>query len=170
MAPVPETFDDLLAANARFAEGRDPVTISGRAQKGLAVVTCIDTRIDPLEMLGLVNGDAKILRNAGARVTDDVLRSLGLASHLLGVTRVALIQHTDCRMASATQDDVEAVFADAGVDASGWDFLTIDDQVATLTADLDRIRSCPLVAAGVTTAGFIYDVVGGRLTEVVPAT
>jgi len=166
---VPDFFDDLLDANARFAEGREPVTISGRARKGLGVVTCIDTRIDPLEMLGLVNGDAKILRNAGARVTDDVLRSLGLASHLLGVTRVALIQHTDCQMASASQHDVEAVFAEAGVDASGWDFLTIDDQAATLAADIERIRSCPLVADGVTVAGFVYDVVGGRLTEVVPA-
>ncbi|MGK2948498.1 MAG: beta-class carbonic anhydrase [Acidimicrobiales bacterium] len=165
---MPAMFQDLLAANARFADGREPVTISGQAQKGLAVVTCIDTRIDPLEMLGLVNGDAKILRNAGARVTDDVLRSLGLASRLLGVTRVALIQHTDCRMASATQQDVEAVFTEAGVDPAGWDFLTIDDQVATLTSDLERIRSCPLVADGVVMAGFIYDVVHGRLTEVVP--
>lgn len=169
MGPVPDAFDDLLDANARFAEGRAPVTISGQARRGLAVVTCIDTRIDPLEMLGLVNGDAKIMRNAGARVTDDVLRSLGLASRLLGVTRVAVVQHTDCRMAKADQAEVEQVFADLGVDPSGWDFLTIADQPVTLVEDIARIRACPLVADDVVIAGFIYDVVTGRLTTVVPA-
>jgi carbonic anhydrase len=166
---VPAVFDDLLDANARFAEGRAPVTIDGQTRRGLAVVTCIDTRIDPLEMLGLVNGDANIMRNAGARVTDDVLRSLGLASRLLGVTRVAMVQHTDCRMAKSDQAEVEQLFTDLGVDASGWDFLTIADQRATLVEDIARIRACPLVADDVVIGGFICDVVTGRLTEVVAA-
>jgi carbonic anhydrase len=169
MAPVPEIFDDLLEANERYVAGREPTTVSGRAGRGLAVVTCIDSRIDPLAMLGLQPGDAKILRNAGARVTDDVLRSLGLATRLLGVDRIALVQHTDCRMAKATQQEVVDMFDECGVDASGWDFLTIDDQRRTLATDIAAIRACPLVADPTVLAGFVYDVVSGRLEEVVPA-
>ena len=82
---------------------------NGRARRGLAIVTCIDTRIDPLEAFGLIPGDAKVIRNAGARVTDDVLRTLIIASHALGVNRVALIQHTDCGVANNTQESLDKI-------------------------------------------------------------
>ena len=92
---------------------------------GLAVVTCMDSRIDPLRMLGLAPGDAKIVRNAGARVTDDVLRTLVLASYLLGVNRVMVVPHTDCRMTVDAEDDVHrAVAATGGPDTRSLSFLT----------------------------------------------
>ncbi len=90
-----DNFDDVLNANAAYAESFTDGGRPGKAARGLAVVTCMDSRISPLAMLGLQDGDAKILRNAGARVTEDVLRTLVLATHLLGVTRVMVVAHTD---------------------------------------------------------------------------
>ncbi len=107
-------FDDVLGANARYRSEFHDSGVAGRAAKGLAVVTCIDSRIDPLAMLGLRPGDAKIIRNAGARVTDDALRSLVLAVNLLGVNRVCVVQHTDCAMVGANDDEMRAKVA-AGV-------------------------------------------------------
>jgi carbonic anhydrase len=157
-------FDDLLAANQSYAAGfRDP-GLKGRAAKGLAVVTCIDSRIDPLAMLGLVPGDAKIIRNAGARVTDDALRSLVLAVNLLGVDRVCVVAHTDCAMAGSTDDQVrERVSAASGSDASGWTFCATTDQHATLREDIARIRACDLLPDDLVIGGFVFDVRTGTL-------
>ncbi len=131
------------------------------------MLTCIDSRIDPLAMLGLKPGDAKIIRNAGARVTDDALRSLVLAVNLLGVTRVCVVQHTDCAMVGSTEDEMRArITAARGVDASGWDFLATRDQRTTLNDDIARIRSCPLLPADLDIGGFVFDVHSG---ELVPA-
>src|SRR3954453_13309411 len=96
-------FADVLAGNERHASAYRPAQREGRAAKGLALLTCMDSRIDPLAMLGLQAGDAKILRNAGARVTDDVLRTLVLATYLLGVHRVMVVAHTNCRMAGGDE-------------------------------------------------------------------
>src|SRR5512145_1152336 len=108
------TFDDVLAANEEYASGFGLTGLDPVAARGLAVLTCMDSRIEPLAMLGLQPGDAKILRNAGARVTNDVLRTLVLASYLLGVDRVMVVAHTRCRMANADEDDVHAAVARAG--------------------------------------------------------
>jgi carbonic anhydrase len=159
-------FTDVLEANAAYAEQFAASGLSGRAAKGLAVLTCIDTRIDPLAMLGLKPGDAKILRNAGARVTDDVLRTLVLAAHLLGVSRVLVMAHTDCRMVGGSDDDVhEAIRAGGGPDTRSLAFQVTDDQEATLAADVQRIRSSPYLG-GLEVGGFVYDVRSGRLTRV----
>src|SRR2546425_1734884 len=118
-------FDDVLSANEKFASAFTDPVLAGVAAHGLAVLTCMDSRIDPLAMLGLRPGDAKILRNAGARVTDDVLRTLVLASYLLGVDRVMVVAHTDCRMAGGTEDDVHRAIANAGgPDTTSLSFLT----------------------------------------------
>ncbi|HEY4899106.1 MAG TPA: carbonic anhydrase, partial [Candidatus Nanopelagicaceae bacterium] len=90
-------FEDVLGANQSFAERFTSADLTGTALKGLAIVTCMDSRIDPLQIVGMHPGDAKILRNAGARVTDDVLRTLVLATYLLGVYRVLVMPHTACR-------------------------------------------------------------------------
>jgi carbonic anhydrase len=158
-------FDDLLEANRRYREtGHDP-SIEGKASKGLAVLTCIDTRLDPLASLGLRPGDAKILRNAGARVTDDALRSLVLAVNLLGVDRLAIVQHTDCAVIGSTDDDLRArVTAAAGADAARWEFLAGPDGVAALHADVERLRACPLLPADLAVGGFVFDVRTGALT------
>ncbi|MCF6475123.1 carbonic anhydrase [Nonomuraea sp. MG754425] len=157
-------FDDLYAANAKFAETFGNSGLTGRAARGLAVVTCMDSRIDPLGLLGLNPGDAKILRNAGARVTDDVLRTLVLAVILLGVERVLVMPHTDCGMAKATDADVHALAAGRGVDTRSLDFHTVPDQTEALKHDLTRIRTSPFLPQGMPVAGAIYDVHTGKLT------
>lgn len=157
-------FDDLLAANQRYrSEFRDS-GLQGVAARGLAVLTCIDSRIDPLAMLGLEPGDAKIIRNAGARVTGDALRSLVLAVNLLGVERVCVVQHTGCAMAGATNEQMRArIEEQRGVDASGWEFLPMRDQVVALHDDLELIRACPLLPSDLVVGGFVYDVHTGEL-------
>jgi carbonic anhydrase len=159
-----QVFEDLVSANRAYAASFRLAGLPAAAAKGLAVVTCIDSRIEPLAMLGLEPGDAKILRNAGGRVTDDVLRSLVLAVHLLGVDRVCVVQHTRCRMLGATNEELRATIGrEAGVDASGWDFAPIDDHAHALRADIDLIRSCPLLPSDLAVSGFVYDVDTGRL-------
>jgi len=159
-------FADILTANAEFTKTYEELP-SGVAQRGLAIITCIDTRIDPLADFGLVPGDAKMIRNAGARVTEDVLRTLVIASHVLGVNRVALIQHTDCGGAKATQHQMEDLVREStGEDASDTDFLLMDDQVATIKSDAQKIRDCKLLPAGIEVGEFIYDVHSGKLSPV----
>jgi len=158
-------FDDLLEANRRYQSGFHEAGVDGRAARGLAVVTCIDSRIDPLAVFGLRTGDAKILRNAGARITDDVLRSLVLAVNLLDVHRIAVVQHTDCAVIGSTDDELRARVADArGADASGWEFLAGRDGPAILRADVERIRNCKLLPADLEVGGFVFDVRTGALT------
>jgi carbonic anhydrase len=162
--PPEDLLGELLAANERYARHAHPTGLTGRAARGVAVLTCIDTRIDPLAVLGLVPGDAKILRNAGARVTDDALRSLVLAANLLDVETILLMQHTDCAMTSRTDDELrELLGARHGVDAAAWDFLTIADQDAVLRADAARIDACPLIDDDVRVVLSVYDVESGRV-------
>lgn len=162
----PDEFADVLAANTEYARtfslgGLEPV-----AARGLAVVTCMDSRIEPLDMLGLKPGDAKIMRNAGARVTSDVLRTLALATHLLGVERIMVVAHTRCKMASATREEINAtIAADSGIDVRSLDFQLIADQGATLREDVQRIRSWPFLSEAVPVGGFLYDVDTGRLEQ-----
>lgn len=162
-------FEDLLAANEGYAAHFDAAGLAGNAARGLAVVTCMDSRIEPLQMLGLSNGDAKIIRNAGARVTDDVLRTLVLAVHLLGVDRVMVVAHSDCRMAKVDDDQVhEAIATQSGLDTRSLDFRTIDDQSETLRGDVQKVRSSPYLPAGLAVLGCLYDVGTGRLEVAVP--
>ena len=160
-------FDDVLTANRAYAETFDRAGLQPQAAKHLAVLTCIDSRIDPLGMLGLVPGDAKILRNAGARVTDDVLRTLVLASYLLGVERVMVVAHTNCRMAGGSEEQVHEAIADAGgPDTRSLEFAVAADQLASLREDVQRIRSSPYLQ-GLEVGGFVYDVHTGLISAVV---
>jgi carbonic anhydrase len=161
-----QTFADVLAANTGYAADFKLAGYPARAARGLAVLTCMDSRIEPLAMLGLAPGDAKILRNAGARVTDDVLRTLVLASYLLGVDRAMVIAHTNCRMASGTEEDVHAAVHDAGgPDTRSLSFLVTDDQEAMLRSDVQRIESWPYLR-NLQVGGFMYDVASGRIARV----
>ena len=159
------SFDDLLEANRDNQVDFAWADLTGTPRRGLAVLTCVDTRIDPLAVLGLAPGDAKILRNAGARVTDDVVRSLALVVAALGVDRVAVIAHTDCAVAKATDDELRALVAEkAGADTGGWEPLAVEDQVATLRDDVAELRRHPLLPADLTIGAFVYDVATGALT------
>jgi len=165
---VSDAFDDLLAANRSFAENFDLAGFDGVAKAGVAVVTCMDSRIDPLGMIGLSPGDAKIFRNPGGRVTDAALEALVLGVHLLNVSRILVIPHTRCAMASATQDELrERVGASAGQDASWQNFGVVVDQRAALADDVHRVTSHPLIPDTVAVGGFLYDVDTGLLDRVV---
>jgi carbonic anhydrase len=160
-------FRDVLDANEAYAAGFRWPDLPAYAGRGLAVVTCMDSRITPLAMLGLDIGDAKILRNAGARVTDDVLRTLVVACHLLGVDRVMVVPHTGCRMAGLTEDEIHALILEAsGVDTRSLEFHTKPDQEAALRHDVQRVRSWPLLPAGLAVGGFLYETQTGRLRQV----
>ena len=130
-------FDDLLAANRSFAESFALSGFDGVAHAGVAVVTCMDSRIDPLGMLGLRPGDAKIFRNPGGRVTQAALEALVLGVHLLGVERILVVPHTRCAMASFTENELRAqVSESSGQDASWQSFGVIVDQLASLHEDV----------------------------------
>ena len=159
-------FDDLLAANEEFAATFQDSSLTGTAARGLAVVTCMDSRIDPLGLLGLRPGDAKILRNAGARVTDDVLRTLVLAVFLLGVKRVLVMPHTDCGMTKVSDADVHELTARGGIDTRSIDFHTIPSQEDALRHDLIKIRSSPFLPPGIPVGGALYDVRTGKLLPI----
>ncbi len=160
-------FEDLLAANRVFADTFDYAGFDGVAHAGVAVVTCMDSRIDPLGMIGLSPGDAKILRNPGGRVTDQVLVALVLGVTLLKVDRVLIIEHTRCAMASASEDELRRrVGNEAGTDASWMSLGVIDDQVAAVRGDVAKVRAHPLIGDHVAVGGFLYDVDTGLLAPV----
>ena len=162
-------FDDLLAANRTYA-ATDFATggFDGIAHAGVAIVTCMDSRIDPLRLLGLEPGDAKIFRNPGGRVTANALEALVLGVHLLGVERILIVPHTRCAMASNTEAELrERVGASAGQDASWQGFHVIEDQRAALVSDVRAVRSHPLIGDQVPVGGFMYDVDSGLLEQLV---
>jgi carbonic anhydrase len=163
-------FDDLLGENELYTRQFALEGLSGRAAREFALVTCMDSRIEPLAMLGLVPGDAKILRNAGGRVTPDVLRSLVLATNLLGVRRIAVMQHTLCALAGRTDEQVRSELPpDASRDSQDWEFLTMPDPDVALGTDVDAVRACPLVPEGVLVEGWRYRVEDGRIDRVIPS-
>lgn len=161
-------FDDLLSANRDFAESFSLTGFDGIARAGVAMVTCMDSRIDPLGMLGLKPGDAKILRNPGGRVNDQELVALVLGAHLLQVERVLVIEHTRCAMASSTEEQIhERVSTSSGTDATWMSIGPIGDQERQIRADVHRVTSHPLIPESVDVGGFIYDVDTGLLRQVV---
>jgi carbonic anhydrase len=160
-------FDDLFDANREFIKEFKSQDLTGQAKKGLAIVTCMDSRIDPLRSIGMKAGDAKILRNAGARVTEDVLRTLILATSLLNVNRVLVMPHTDCKMASGSEEQIHAaIFEKSGIDTRSIEIRTVTDQVSALKSDLVRIEQFPLLPKGISIIGAIYDVKSGSLTKI----
>ena len=159
-----EKFSDLIAANSEYTETFKYSELTGSAARGLAIVTCMDSRINPLSVVGMRSGDAKILRNAGARVTEDVLRTLVLATYLLNVDRILVMPHTDCKMAENDEADFHKLIDEKyGVNTSSLEFRTSRDQRGALASDLNRVRSYPLLREGVAVAGGIYDVKTGAI-------
>jgi carbonic anhydrase len=162
-----DAFADLISANSEYTKDFKYSDLTGRAQKGLAIVTCMDSRINPLSVVGMRSGDAKILRNAGARVTEDVLRTLVLATYLLGVDRILVMPHTDCAMASRSEAEIhELIDTKYSIDTRSLEFKTTTDQIGALKTDVTRIRSYPLLRDGVQVGGAIYDVKTGTISPV----
>jgi len=162
--PADDPFAREFTENAAYAEQFSLAGLEPVAARGLAVLTCMDSRIEPLQMLGLRPGDATIMRNAGARVTDDVLRALVVAVHLLGVRRVLVVPHLGCRMSAEDEAHIHgAISAASGVDTRSLSLQPAPDVSAALRYDVQRIRSWPYLPRGLAVEGAVYDVETGRL-------
>jgi carbonic anhydrase len=158
--------DDLLQANAEYARKFDRGDLPMPPARRLAIVTCMDARIDPARAFGLQEGDAHVIRNAGGRARE-ALRSLVISERLLGTNEIAVIHHTDCGMLTFTNPDLHAkVKRELGADSSNIDFLPFKDLEESIREDVAFLLSSPLIPADVTIRGFLYDVRTGKLSEV----
>lgn len=159
--------DEFLTANAsyanQFTKGDLPLPPARKA----AILVCMDARIDPAKALGLDEGDAHVIRNAGGRASDDALRSLVISYQLLGTREFVVIHHTDCGMVTFSNEQLRAKIQDElGADASHIDFLPFSDLVQSVRDDVATIRNSPLIPADIPVRGFVYDVTTGALAEV----
>ena len=183
-------LDEVLAANAEYAAAFGSKSALGMPPaRGFAILTCMDARLDPAKYAGLSEGDAHVIRNAGGRASDDAIRSLVISYKLLGTREWFVIHHTNCGMEFFTDDVMRGLLANsldtAALGADGFtdvgagpgsnegnyiDWLTISDNAQSVTDDVTRIRTHPLVPKSIPIYGYIYDVATGRLIEVAAAT
>jgi carbonic anhydrase len=164
--PFEPSTDELLANNERFAATFSGQDLSLRPQRQLAVVACMDSRMDVFAMLGLDHGDAHIIRNAGGVVTDDVLRSLVLSQRLLGTREIILLHHTDCGLQKVVDDELKAeIEAETGV-RPVWAIESFKDPYQDVRQSIRRLLVSPFVAHKDHIRGFVYHVESGRLDEV----
>lgn len=160
--------DIIQTANEVYAEEFTKGDLPKPPGRRLAIVTCMDARLDPAKFLGLDEGDAHVIRNAGGLVTDDALRSLVISHWLLGTREFAVLAHTDCGMLTFSNDDLRAKLRDeAGADASDVDFRPFRDPEESVRGSLETIRESPLLPDSLELSGWVYDVRSGRIAEVV---
>ena len=158
--------DVCLANNAEYAARFDKGGLAGQPTRKAAVVACMDARLDVGRLLGLCEGDAHVIRNAGGVVTEDVLRSLVISQRLLGTEEIILVQHTDCGMLTLRDDDLKAsIEADTGL-RPAFAFEAFPDLEENLRQSICRIQACPFIPMRNKIRGFVYDVRTGRLREV----
>ncbi len=159
-------IDTCLARNAAYADGFDAGTLPAPPAMTLAVVTCMDARIDAHAMLGLAPGDAHVIRNAGGLVTDDAIRSLTISQHFLGSREIMVVQHTNCGMCSMTDDEMRDAIEESTGTRPALDLGTFQDLEGNVRAAVARLRESPLIPHTDAIRGFVYDVGTGRLGEV----
>ena len=157
--------DEFLRANERYAAGFDKGDLPAPPARKVAVVTCMDARLDPAQFLGLSPGDAHVIRNAGGRAAD-AIRSLVISQHLLGTREVVVIHHTDCGMLTFTDEQLRQKLRDELGVTSEQEFLPFSDLEQSVRDDVAIIRASPLLLKDVPVRGFIYDVRTRRLHEV----
>jgi carbonic anhydrase len=158
--------DELIQNNESYASGFSKGDLAMPPAKKTIVVTCMDARILPSRILGLEEGDAHVIRNAGGRV-QDALRSIVISEQLLGTNEVLVIHHTDCGMLTFKNEDLYGVVKEnLGADASDIDFLPFPDLEQSVRDDVEFLKSSPLVPDEVSIRGFVYDVHNGKVTEV----
>jgi carbonic anhydrase len=162
--------DILRAANEIYAGGFENGDLPMPPRRRLAIVTCMDARLDPAKFLGLEEGDAHVIRNAGGLVTDDALRSLVISHWLLGTREVAVLAHTDCGMLTFSNEDLRAKLREeAGADASDVDFRPFPELEESVRGSVRAIRESPLLSDSLAVSGWVYDVRNGRINEVAEA-
>ena len=159
--------DDLLANAERYAESFDRGDLPLPPAKGVAVVACMDARLNVYGLLGLEEGDAHVIRNAGGVVTDGEIRSLAISQHLLGTKEIVLIHHTGCGMLTFSDDEfADRLEAETGSRPS-WSAEAFGDLEGDVRQSIARIKASPFIPRKDSVRGFVYDVESGRLTEVV---
>jgi carbonic anhydrase len=156
----------LLLANRAYAEGFAGGDMSKLPRRQLFVLACMDARVDPLRLLGLRPGDAHVVRNAGGRVTDDVIRSLVLSSALLGTRHAVVIHHTDCGLGTTTDEQLRARLRDHGVDVGDMAIGAFGDLDQSVRDDVAALLADPMVGSSMAVGGYVYDVTSGRLRGV----
>src|SRR4051794_6586089 len=157
--------DEMLRVAAENADELAAPGLSPRPQRQVAVLACMDTRIDLFPMLGLQRGDAHIIRNAGGLVTDDAIRSLSISQRLLGTDEIVVVMHEGCGLHGASEDSFAEELRTAGV-LPQWRLGAFEDVEATLHAGLERLRSSRELAATDHIRGFVFDPETGSLREV----
>ena len=158
--------DDLLRNNAEFAGSFSKGDLPMPPGKSLAVVACMDARLNVYALLGLQEGEAHVIRNAGGVVTEDVIRSLAISQWLLGTSEIILVHHTDCGMLTFTDDQVKAdIEADTGL-RPHFALEAFSDLERDIRQSIARIKASPFVASKDSVRGFIFDVTTGKLQEV----
>lgn len=160
-------FENFLKANQAYVELHGDLHLSIKPKTKVTIVTCMDSRLHVAPALGLALGDAHILRNAGGRVTDDMIRSLVISQQQMGTREIVVLHHTDCGAQTFNNEDFqEHLKRELGVDVSGKDFLPFQDVEESVREDMKLLRECPLIPDDVIISGAVYDVDTGRMIEV----
>ncbi|MFI3086165.1 beta-class carbonic anhydrase [Streptococcus sp. 2022WUSS037] len=161
-------FQNFMKANKAYVDLHGDYHLPLRPKTKVAIVTCMDSRLHVAQALGLALGDAHILRNAGGRVTDDMIRSLVISQQQLGTREIVVLHHTDCGAQTFTNEDFAAQLKrDLQVDVSGQDFLPFTDVEESVREDIALLKQSPLIPDDVEIFGAVYDVDTGRMTEVI---
>jgi carbonic anhydrase len=158
--------DALLRNNEAYAASYDKSDLPGPPARKVAVLACMDARLHPAAMLGLEEGDAHVIRNAGGVVTDDALRSLAISQHELGTEEIVLIHHTRCGMLTFTDEEFERKLERETGDRPEWRAHTFSDLEQSVRESIARIKASPFVPRTDSVRGFVYEVETGRLREV----
>jgi len=164
--PFTPNADELVANNRHFATGFADHGLALSPRRHLAVVACMDSRMDIFQMLGLAHGDAHIIRNAGGVVTDDVVRSLVVSQRLLGTREVILVHHTNCGLQTVTEDEFKHEIEEECGIRPWWALESFRDPVQSVRQNMNRLRLSPFIVYKVNIRGFVYDVDDGTLREV----
>ena len=160
-------FENFLKANQAYVELHGELHLPIKPKTKVAIVTCMDSRLHVAPALGLALGDAHILRNAGGRVTEDMLRSLVISQQQLGTREIVVLHHTDCGAQTFQNKDFqEHLKRELGVDVSGQDFLPFQDIDESVREDMKLLRECPLIPDDVIISGAVYDVDTGSMREI----
>ena len=160
-------FENFLKANQTYVELHGDLHLSIKPKTKVAIVTCMDSRLHVAPALGLALGDAHILRNAGGRVTEDMIRSLVISQQQMGTREIVVLHHTDCGAQTFNNEDFqEHLKCELGVDVSGQDFLPFQDIDESVREDMKLLRECPLIPEDVIISGAVYDVDTGSMREV----
>ena len=160
------TTDELLQNAERYAEGFDQGDLPMPPGRKIAVLACMDARLNPYGILGLREGDAHVIRNAGGVVSDDVIRSLAISQNLLGTEEIILIHHTDCGMLTFTDDELAERLERETGQRPQWRAHAFSDLEQDVREGIERIKSSPFIPRTDSVRGFVYEVETGRLREV----